>query len=313
MDRRRTLRRQPPRGRRDSHARRHRDRPAQRPFADRGLLLARGQHHPAAAGARLDSRPLRRRGRDPRLRPDHRLHDPRQGRAPRDLRLGRRRAQGARRVRLEHRPDRRAAARALRGGADAEGRGGRQPRPRDRRVGDALRGPHARRHPRARRQRPRRRAAVRGRGAAVGDQPRALPVGPAALGQGSRDAADGGGDAADASLEALLRDVRAAQSVARLGRRRCRARARDAASRSGPAIRCSPRRSGCRSRSSTGSRHGARPRRSSPKRLSSRVWRPCLQAALGIDTARASRRARRRRACCTAPWWRRVSPSCGGR
>ena len=32
------------------------------------------QHHPAAAGARLDPRPLRRRRRDPRLRPDHRLH-----------------------------------------------------------------------------------------------------------------------------------------------------------------------------------------------------------------------------------------------
>ena len=76
---------------------------------------------------------------------------------------GRRRAEGARRVRLEHRPDRRAAARPLRGGADAEGRGGRQPRPRHRRVGDALRGAHPRRHPRPRRQRPRRRAQVRGR------------------------------------------------------------------------------------------------------------------------------------------------------
>ena len=119
VDRRRALRRQPPRRRRDPHARRHRDRPAQRPLADRRLLLARRQHHAAAAGARLDSRSLRRRGRDPRLRPDHRLHDPRQGRAPRDFRLGRRRAEGARRVRLEHRPDRRPAARALRGGADA--------------------------------------------------------------------------------------------------------------------------------------------------------------------------------------------------
>ena len=76
------------------------------------------QHHPAAAGARLDPRPLRRRGRDPRPWPDHRLHRPRQGRASRHLRLGRRRAEGARRVRLEHRPDRRAAAGPLRGGAD---------------------------------------------------------------------------------------------------------------------------------------------------------------------------------------------------
>ena len=39
-----------------------------------------------------------------------------------------------------------------------EGRGGRQSRPRHRRMGDALRGAHPRRHPRARRQRPRRRA-----------------------------------------------------------------------------------------------------------------------------------------------------------
>ena len=35
------------------------------------------QHHPAAAGARLDPRPLRQRRRDPRLGPDHRLHRPR--------------------------------------------------------------------------------------------------------------------------------------------------------------------------------------------------------------------------------------------
>ena len=39
MDRRRALRRQPPRRRRDPHLRRHRHRPAQHPLADRGLLL----------------------------------------------------------------------------------------------------------------------------------------------------------------------------------------------------------------------------------------------------------------------------------
>ena len=44
----------------------------------------------------------------------------------------------------------------------------------------------------------------------------------AALGQGSGHAADGGGDAPDASAPALLRDVRAAQPVPRLGRRRGR-------------------------------------------------------------------------------------------
>ena len=57
--------------------RRHRDRSSQHPLADRGVLLEGRQHHAAAAGARLDPRPLRRRRRDPLLRPDHRLHHPR--------------------------------------------------------------------------------------------------------------------------------------------------------------------------------------------------------------------------------------------
>ena len=128
VDRRRALRRQPPRRRRHPHARRHRGRPALDPLADRGLLLQGRQHHPAAAGARLDPRPLRQRRRHPRLGPDHRLHRPRACRPPRHLRLRRRREEGARRVRLEHRPDRRPAPRPLRGGADAEGRG-RRPTP----------------------------------------------------------------------------------------------------------------------------------------------------------------------------------------
>ena len=46
MDRRRALRRQPPRRRRHPHARRHRDRPALDPLADRGLLLARATTSP---------------------------------------------------------------------------------------------------------------------------------------------------------------------------------------------------------------------------------------------------------------------------
>ena len=121
-----------------------------------------------------------------------------QRRPSRHLRLGRRGAEGARRVRLQHRPDRRAAARPLRGGADAEGRGRRQPRPRHRRLGDALRGAHARRHPRARRQRPRRRAPLRRRGPRLGDQPRALPHLRPARGPRHGHAADGRGDAPDA-------------------------------------------------------------------------------------------------------------------
>ena len=85
---------------------------------------------PPAAGARLDPRPLRGRRRHPRLRPDHRLHDPRVRGSPRNLRLGRRGAQGARRVLEQHRPDRRAAAGPLRGGARGEGRGHGRLRPR---------------------------------------------------------------------------------------------------------------------------------------------------------------------------------------
>ena len=77
-------------------SRRHRDRPAQHPLADRGVLLEGRQHHAAAAGARLDPRPLRERRRDPFLRPDHRLHDPRDDRPSRHLRLRRRREEAAR-------------------------------------------------------------------------------------------------------------------------------------------------------------------------------------------------------------------------
>ncbi len=68
-----------------------RDRPAQHPLADRRVLLQGRQHHAAAAGARLDSRSLRRRRRDPLARTDHRLHDPRDHRPSRHLRLRRRR------------------------------------------------------------------------------------------------------------------------------------------------------------------------------------------------------------------------------
>ena len=42
-------------------------------LADHLLLLQGRQHHPAAAGAGLDPRPLRQRRRHPRQRPDHRL------------------------------------------------------------------------------------------------------------------------------------------------------------------------------------------------------------------------------------------------
>ena len=266
------------------------DRPALDPLADRGLLLQGRQHHPAAAGARLDPRPLRQRRRHPRLGPDHRLHRPRAGRPPRHLRLRRRRAEGARRVRLEHRPDRRPAPRPLRGGADPEGRGGRQPRPRHRRVGDALRGAHPRRHPRPRRQRPRRRAQVRGRRPALGDQPRALPRLRPAGGARHGLAAARRGDAPDAPAAPLLRDVRPAQPVDGLGRDRGRARPRPPAARARPATRSSPRRRAL----SQQIVEGFDAWRRGVERLSEDTFHaiygtPALQAALGIDTASPQR------------------------
>ena len=83
------------------------------------LLLQGRQHHAAAAGAGLDRRPVREGRRHPCRRPDDRLRDPREHRPSRHLRLRRRGAEGARGVRLQHRPDRRAAARPVRGGDDA--------------------------------------------------------------------------------------------------------------------------------------------------------------------------------------------------
>ena len=132
--------------------RRDRDRPAQHPLADRGVLFEGRQHHAAAAGARLDTRPLRRCRRDPLLRPDDRLLRPRKRRPSRHLRLRRRGAQGARRVREQYRSHRRVAARPLRSGVRGKIRRHRQSRTRARRMGDALRGANARRHPRAWRQ-----------------------------------------------------------------------------------------------------------------------------------------------------------------
>ena len=74
IHRRRAVRRQQACGRTDQDGRRHRDRPAQHPRADRRLLLQGRQRHAAATGARLDSRPVRKRRRHPVPWPDHRLH-----------------------------------------------------------------------------------------------------------------------------------------------------------------------------------------------------------------------------------------------
>ena len=82
--------------------------------------------------------------------------------------------QGTQRVLQQHRPDRCAAAGPLRGGLRGEARRRGESRPRIRRLGDALRGADARRHPRAGRQRRRGRAPLCHRGAGLRDQSRAL-------------------------------------------------------------------------------------------------------------------------------------------
>ena len=101
-------------------------RPAQHPLADHRAVLVGRQHHAAAAGAGLDHRSLRARGRDRRQRPDHRLHAAPDDRPSRHLRLGQGGDQGACRVRLVHGDDRPPAARPLRGG---DHRGRRRHRP----------------------------------------------------------------------------------------------------------------------------------------------------------------------------------------
>ena len=97
-----------------------------------------------------------KRRRHPRLRPDHRLRRPRQRRPPRHLRLGRRRQEGAPGVRLQHRPDRRAAARPVRGRDDAQDRRHGQSGAGHRRLDRALRAAHAGRRARHRAARARR-------------------------------------------------------------------------------------------------------------------------------------------------------------
>ena len=86
-----------------------------------------------------------------------------------------------------------------------------------------------------------------------------------------------------------------------------------AVSRSGPAIRWSAHREQLSQQIVDGLEAWRKAVEKLSERPSSRLWRPALQAAPGIDRARASRRARPRRACCTAPWWRRASPSSGAR
>ncbi len=155
LDRREPVRGQPagPRRRPARPAPAHR--PAQHPRAHHRVRLARRQHHAAAAGAQLDLRPLRQRPGDQGAGAAHRLHHPRQGRAPGHLRLLVDRPEGAPGDRLDAEGHRGDGAGALRD--EDRGRRGRWAREA---LRDLVPRAHDRRHPRARR-RARRRAAVR--------------------------------------------------------------------------------------------------------------------------------------------------------
>src|SRR5271165_5945602 len=121
VDRRQFLRRQQALDWRTAHLRWRAHRSAQHQVADCRLLFVGRQHHPAAAGVRLDTRPLRRCERDRRQRPDHRLFAASQHRPSWDLRFGQGRRQRAPRIRLLHGDDRGDAARPLRGGHQRRG------------------------------------------------------------------------------------------------------------------------------------------------------------------------------------------------
>ena len=186
-----------------------------------------------------------------------------------------------------------------------EGRGRRQPRPRHRRVGDALRGAHARRHPRPRRQRPRRRAQVRrrrprsprstSRSTAPSPSPRCAPW---SRRRWPRRCA--GCTRCASPTRCSARATRGWPGST--PRPSASAAARRPSERRQPA----PRRAGarCRSRSSTGFEAWRR----GVERLSEDTFHavygtPALQAALGIDTdvgAAAAQGARG--ASCTRRW-----------
>ena len=207
VDRRQPVRRQQAHRGRDPHVRRRARRPAQHQVADHRVLLVGRQHHAAAAGAGLDHRPLRPRGRDRRQRPDHRLHAAPDDRPSRHLRLGQGGDQGACRVRLVHGDDRPDAARPLRGGdhevdEDTEHRDlihGKYLFRLEARTLDDIRALGANSD-----EDDQRFAAV---GAPVRDQPRPLPHARPAGGAGDDDRAIGRDDAADASQPPALRHV----------------------------------------------------------------------------------------------------------
>ena len=222
---------------RSSPARRP-DRPAQHPLADHLFLLQGRQHHPAAAGAGLDRRSLRQRRRHPRLRPDHRLCRARERRPSRHLRVGRRGQEGAPGVRLQPRPDRRAAARPVRGRHDPQdGRGG-QPGGDHRRLDRAVRAAHDGRHPGHRPARPRERAPLRRRAARLGDQPRPVPQPGPAVRQGVDQRPERRVAAKTQPRRVALRDLLGSQPVDAAGRSSSQRRCANSASPQRPTIPC---------------------------------------------------------------------------
>ena len=147
-----------------------------------------------------------------------------QDRASRALRLLQGGCEGGRGVRAADGRHRLPVARPLRDGHFTAAGGHAPGRLRHRRLDRPLRGPLARRHPRARPQQPRGRSRLRRRGPAVGTEPLDLPYLHAALGARSCQPAIGGPDRSPEPAQAQLHDLRRSQPVdegrATIGRRR---------------------------------------------------------------------------------------------
>ncbi|CCH07401.1 LigA [Achromobacter xylosoxidans NH44784-1996] len=205
VHRRQPVRRQPAVDRRAGHVGRHPHRPAQHPLAHRGVLLQGRQHHAAAAGAGLDSRPVPGRRRGAGARPDHRLRRARKHRPPGHLRVRQRGAQGTPGIHLQHRHDRCAAAGHLPGRDRRQDAGHAQRRPGLRQLRAVVRAaPHGRRA-RHRRTQGRRRPALCRRGPHLRHQSGHVPQLRAALGARPGDAAIGRMEPAPASAASALR------------------------------------------------------------------------------------------------------------
>ena len=227
VDRRRSVRRQQARVGRIAHLDRRAGRSAQHPVADHRVLLLGRRHHAAAAGAGLDPRSLRPRGRDRRGRADHRLLPASEHRPSRHLRFRQGGDKGTRRIRPGDGHDRRHAAGSLRGRHHRRRRNGRTIPSWS--SGDYLftaGGAHAGRHPGAGRQQPRGRAALRRGGPGFRNQQGPLPDLCRPDGQHGGNRTERRRAARPAPEPAALSDVRRQQSADAAGRWLGRAGAR---------------------------------------------------------------------------------------